>query len=55
MQLVSVRIEKPKAAYFIQTVEDIHEALVAAVPGIMQFHLLKGSARGTQDSEGPVP
>lgn len=41
MQLVTVRIEKPEAvnlilgqSHFIKTVEDIHEALVAAVPGI---------------------
>ncbi len=41
MQLISVRIEKPEAAnfilgqtHFIKSVEDIHEALVTAVPGI---------------------
>lgn len=41
MQLVTVRIEKPEAAnfilgqtHFIKTVEDIHEALAGAVPGI---------------------
>jgi adenosine/AMP kinase len=41
MNLVTVRIEKPEAAnfvlgqtHFIKSVEDIHEALVAAVPGI---------------------
>lgn len=41
MQLLSVKIEKPEAAnfilgqsHFIKTVEDIHEALVGAVPGI---------------------
>src|SRR6188472_1660971 len=41
MQLVTVRIDKPDATnfilgqtHFIKTVEDIHEALVAAVPGI---------------------
>jgi uncharacterized protein len=41
MQLVSVRIDKPEAAnfilgqsHFIKTVEDIHETLVSAVPGI---------------------
>jgi uncharacterized protein len=41
MNLFSVRIEKPEAtnfilgqAHFIKTVEDIHEALVGAVPGI---------------------
>src|SRR5262245_16606917 len=41
MQLITVRIEKPDDAnfilgqtHFIKSVEDIHEALVAAVPGI---------------------
>jgi uncharacterized protein len=41
MKLVSVAIQKPEAinlilgqAHFIKTVEDIHEALVTAVPGI---------------------
>jgi len=41
MDLVSVRIEKPETtnfilgqSHFIKTVEDIHETLVAAVPGI---------------------
>ena len=41
MDLVSVRIEKPEEinfilgqSHFIKTVEDIHEALVSAVPGI---------------------
>jgi adenosine/AMP kinase len=41
MQLITVRIDKPEAAnfilgqsHFIKTVEDIHEALVTAVPGI---------------------
>ncbi len=41
MQLTSVRIQKPDdvnvilgQSHFIKTVEDIHEALVAAVPGI---------------------
>jgi adenosine/AMP kinase len=41
MKLVTVRIEKPEATnfvlgqtHFIKTVEDIHEALVGAVPGI---------------------
>lgn len=41
MELVSVRIDKPEATnfilgqtHFIKTVEDIHEALVGAVPGI---------------------
>lgn len=41
MQLVAVKIEKPDdtnfilgQTHFIKSVEDIHEALVAAVPGI---------------------
>src|SRR3974390_3552029 len=41
MQLVTVRIEKPEAINFVlgqtnftKSVEDIHEALVGAVPGI---------------------
>ena len=41
MQIITVRIEKPDdtnfilgQAHFIKSVEDIHEALVAAVPGI---------------------
>jgi adenosine/AMP kinase len=41
MQLVTVRVEKPEATnfvlgqtHFIKSVEDIHEALVGAVPGI---------------------
>jgi adenosine/AMP kinase len=41
MQLLSVNIDKPEATnfilgqtHFIKTVEDVHEALVGAVPGI---------------------
>lgn len=41
MQLLTVKIEKPDAVnsilgqtHFIKTVEDLHEALVGAVPGI---------------------
>ncbi len=41
MQLISVKIDKPEAVnfilgqtHFIKSVEDIHEALVGAVPGI---------------------
>jgi len=41
MELLTVRIEKPETvnfilgqSHFIKTVEDIHEALVTAVPGI---------------------
>jgi uncharacterized protein len=52
MNLISVKIEKPEAinfilgqAHFIKTVEDIHEALVAAVPGI-KFGLAFSEASG---------
>ncbi|MBE0620997.1 MAG: adenosine-specific kinase [Burkholderiales bacterium] len=41
MQLLTVKIDKPEATnfilgqtHFIKTVEDVHEALVGAVPGI---------------------
>ena len=41
MQLVTVKINKPEATnfilgqtHFIKSVEDLHEALVASVPGI---------------------
>ena len=41
MQLTTVRIEKPEAinfilgqSHFIKTVEDLHEAMVSAVPGV---------------------
>ncbi len=41
MELLTVRIDKPETAnfilgqtHFIKTVEDVHEALVGAVPGI---------------------
>lgn len=41
MNLISVKIEKPEAinfifgqSHFIKTVEDLHETLVSAVPGI---------------------
>jgi hypothetical protein len=52
MQTLSVRIEKPESvnvilgqAHFIKTVEDLHEALVGAVPGI-QFGLAFCEASG---------
>ena len=52
MQLVTVRIEKPDAinfvlgqTHFIKSVEDIHEALVSAVPGI-KFGLAFREASG---------
>ena len=41
MQLVTIKIEKPETTnfilgqtHFIKTVEDVHEALIGAVPGI---------------------
>lgn len=52
MQLITVRIEKPEEinfilgqSHFIKTVEDLHEALVTAVPGI-QFGLAFCEASG---------
>jgi hypothetical protein len=52
MQLLTVALEKPEAvnvilgqAHFIKTVEDLHEALVGAVPGI-QFGLAFCEASG---------
>jgi uncharacterized protein len=52
MQIITVKIEKPEAinfilgqTHFIKTVEDIHEVLVAAVPGI-QFGLAFCEASG---------
>src|SRR3990172_9299844 len=52
MQLTTVKIEKPDEinfilgqSHFIKTVEDIHEALVQAVPGI-QFGLAFCEASG---------
>lgn len=52
MELDTVRIEKPESmniilgqSHFIKTVEDLHEALVGAVPGI-QFGLAFCEASG---------
>ncbi len=52
MELTTVHIEKPEAinfilgqSHFIKTVEDVHEALVTAVPGI-QFGLAFCEASG---------
>ncbi|MRR31072.1 hypothetical protein EG834_12290, partial [bacterium] len=52
MELLSVKIEKPEEmnfilgqSHFIKTVEDLHEALVSAVPGI-QFGLAFCEASG---------
>ena len=54
MELLTVPIEKPQdvnlilgQAHFIKTVEDLHEALVGAVPGI-QFGV------GFCESSGPA-
>ena len=52
MELLTVKIEKPETvnvilgqSHFIKTVEDIHEALVSAVPGI-EFGLAFCEASG---------
>jgi adenosine/AMP kinase len=52
MELKTVKIEKPEAinfilgqSHFIKTVEDLHEALVGAVPGI-RFGLAFNEASG---------
>jgi adenosine/AMP kinase len=52
MELQIVRVEKPEnlnvilgMSHFIKTVEDLHEALVTAVPGI-QFGLAFCEASG---------
>ena len=52
MELTTIRIEKPEAvnlilgqSHFIKTVEDVHEALVGAVPGI-EFGLAFCEASG---------
>lgn len=52
MELVGVKIEKPEAinfilgqAHFIKTVEDLHETLVSAVPGI-KFGIAFAEASG---------
>ena len=52
MQLLTVKIDKPETTnfilgqtHFIKTVEDVHEALVGAVPGI-QFGLAFCEASG---------
>lgn len=54
MELTTVRIEKPETinfilgqSHFVKTVEDIHEALVSAVPGI-KFGLAFCEASGKQ-------
>jgi len=52
MELTTIRIEKPEAvnlilgqSHFIKTVEDVHEALIGAVPGI-EFGLAFCEASG---------
>jgi adenosine/AMP kinase len=52
MQLLTIKIDKPEATnfilgqtHFIKTVEDVHEALVGAVPGI-KFGLALCEASG---------
>lgn len=52
MELTTIRIDKPEAvnlilgqSHFIKTVEDVHEALVGAVPGI-EFGLAFCEASG---------
>lgn len=52
MEITTIRIEKPEAvnlilgqSHFIKTVEDLHEALVGAVPGI-EFGLAFCEASG---------
>ena len=52
MNLISVKVEKPEPinfilgqSHFIKTVEDVHEALVSAVPGI-KFGLAFSEASG---------
>jgi adenosine/AMP kinase len=54
VQLITVKIDKPDTAnfilgqtHFINTVEDIHEALVGAVPGI-KFGLVGVEHRSEQ-------
>ena len=53
MQLLTVRIDKPEATnfilgrtHFVKTVEDIHEALVGAVPGNATEVILAGTQQG---------
>ena len=63
MQLITVQIEKPEAinfilgqTHFIKSVEDIHEALVGAVPGIkfgLAFCEASGQVPGALVGYGP--
>jgi adenosine/AMP kinase len=62
MELLTVRIEKPAEvnlilgqSHFIKTVEDLHEALVTAVPGI-KFGLAfcESSGRRSSGRAGPT-
>ena len=61
MQLKTVKIEKPDdtnfilgQTHFIKSVEDIHEALVGAVPGI-KFGLAFSEAPASAWCAGPAP
>ena len=66
MQLTTVKIEKPETvnfilgqSHFIKTVEDLHEALVASVPGIkfgLAFSEASGKCliRGTGNDEAMI-
>jgi len=60
MELFTVKIEKPESvnvifgqSHFIKTVEDLHEALVGAVPGI-EFGLAFCEASGPAWPSVPV-
>jgi len=63
MQLITVKIEKPEATnfilgqtHFIKSVEDIHEALVAPVPGIKSSSGWPSARRPASAScAGPAP
>ncbi len=63
MQLITLKIDKPEVTnfilgqtHFIKSVEDIHEALVNAVPGI-QFGVafVKPLANAWCDGLAPIP
>ena len=58
MQFTTVKIEKPEEinfifgqTHFIKSVEDIHEALVSAVPG---HQVWNGLLRGLRQMPGPM-
>jgi adenosine/AMP kinase len=61
LELKTVRIEKPEPinfilgqSHFIKTVEDLHEILVTAVPGI-KFGAAFCEASGAAWCVGPAP